>query len=113
MCIMLKNCIRDECTMDNTSEAFIIATDWNRNEYIITYFTHKGLTYNIDEAVSFNTFDEVTFEFKFLLGGGRKVREYFGDLSGRELSIIKVAKSINTNRIDWNKPKTVVKSIFI
>jgi hypothetical protein len=110
---IMKSCLREDCPVDNTTEVFIIATDWNRRDYITTYITHKGLTYNQDETDIFNTFEDAFYYFNYLLKGGRKVKDYFGDLTGRELSIIKVIKSISTNKICWNESKTVVKSVFI
>ena len=110
---IMRSCLRDNCHVDNTTEVFIIATDWNRRDYIITYVTRKGLTYNQDETAIFNTFEDAFYYFNYLLKGGRKVKDYFGDLTGRELSIIKVIKSISTNKICWNESKIVVKSVFV
>lgn len=110
---IMKNSLKDDYHIDNTTEVFIIATDWNRQDYIITYVTRKGLTYNQDETDIFNTFEDAFYYFNYLLKGGRKVKDYFGDLTGRELSIIKVIKSISTNKICWNESKTVVKSVFV
>ena len=94
-----------------TDEVFIIVTDYTRYEYRTTFYTDKGWSYELDDATIFETYDDALYTFHKLIKGGKRVRDYFGDLTGREICVLKVIGNINTNKIEWGSSKTLLKSI--
>lgn len=95
----------------HTDEVYIIVTDYTRYEYRTTFYTDKGWSYELNDAKIFETYNDALYTFHNLIKGGKRVRDYFGDLTGREICVLKVIRNINTNKIEWDSSKTLLKSI--
>ncbi len=78
---------------------YIIVIDYNRFGYMTTYFTDIGLTYNINEVKIFDIYNNAKKVFMDLFKNTKRIRNYFGDLTGRKISILKVScdQDLNVN----------------